>query len=470
MPLKIEQRDGGPERAVLTGMVLSRAVVARIAPHWRPDLFASRVGQLVGGWCVRHFEKYGRAPAENIGNYFSAWAETNRDKDAADSVARFLDGLSAESARLKNTTHPDHILDMAGVLFNRVRLLQHQESVAADLEGGDVARALDRMAAFRKIEIGAGAGIDVLADDAAWDAAFNLRQVSLIELPDGLREFYEGALCRDAFVAWQAPFKRGKSFCIQDMAWRCVEQEVQTAYFECGDSSEPQVLQRWGARIMGRPLSCGPRGRLVINHPVSIRKPEGDPKGLALVETRAGIYYDDVTAADLKAKRMEWVDRVGAKTFKLSCHPARSLTVAAAETIIDGWMRDGWLPGAIFFDYADLLAPPAGVKEARDASTENWMRLRGLSQKLHCLVGTVTQTNAKSPDIWALGRGDFADDVRKFGQVTEFYGLNQTPQEKEAGVYRLNCIMSRNRETYDQRCCYCASDLASGNPFAASVY
>ena len=469
MALQIEQRDGTPERTVLTGMVLTRAVLGPIAARWRPDMFASKVGALVGGWCVRHYERYDRAPGTAIADYFAAWAESARDRESADSVARFLDGLSAESARLKATLTPAHVLDVAQVLFNRVRLLQHQESITADLQSGDVARALERVEAFRRVEVGTGAGIDVLTDDAAWDAMFNYRQTSLIDLPGGLRGFYEGALSRDAFVAWMAPFKRGKSLIIQDMAWRCVEQGVPTAYFECGDMSEPQVLARWAPRIAGRPLSAGPRGQLTLSIPVGIQKPD-PPRGLAPLETTIEVYHNDVTPAEHKARRVEWADRVGGGTWKLSCHPAGTLTVAAAEAVLETWKRDGFNPGAVFFDYADLLAAPAGVKEFRDQSTENWKRLRGLSQKWHCLVGTVTQTNAKSPDKWVLDRGDFADDVRKFGQVTEFYGLNQTAAEKEVGIYRINCLMSRNRNLPADRCVYCAGDLLLGDPFRVSVW
>jgi hypothetical protein len=463
MALRVERRDGSGERSVLIGMVVSRAVLGAVAARWETNLFASRWANLVGGWAVEHYTKYHKPPGRSIEHYFDRWAESGKDKETVQLVETFLSGLSEEYERLKRTTSPDHLLDVAGRLFNRVRLQQHKEAIEGDLEVGDVEKAMERLDAFRKVELGLGSGVGVLTEETMMAAAFESRAVPLIEYPDALGNFFSVALARDAFVSFMGKEKIGKSFWLMDMAMRAVEQGRRTAYFEVGDNSQHQVMRRIGVRAAARPITPG---RYYL--PVGIETPDG--KNLPAVDQRREVFAAGLDADGAWDAVRRLGERVGPDMLKLSCHPNSTISVRGIETILEGWERDGWLPDCIFIDYADILAPLDNRAETRDQINANWKAMRALSQRLHCLVVTATQTDADSYDAKVLKRGNFSEDKRKYAHVTGMVGINQTDREKAEGLYRLNWVVLRELEFSESKCVWTAGCLAIGNPAIVSTF
>jgi len=129
--------------------------------------------------------------------------------------------------------------------------------------------------------------------------------------------------------------------------------------------------------------------------------------------------------------------------FRLCCYSNNSLTVEKISSLLSEWSNDGWEPDAVVLDYADILAPPKGVKEKRDQINENWMHLRRVSQDFHCLVLTATQADAKSYGKRLLTKQNFSDDRRKHDHVTAMLALNALDEEKELGVMRINYLDRR---------------------------
>ena len=131
--------------------------------------------------------------------------------------------------------------------------------------------------------------------------------------------------------------------------------------------------------------------------------------------------------------------------FKLSSHANRTLTVTEIESILTRWEKEeNFIADVIIVDYADIMAPEIGA-DFRHQENDKWMRLRGLSQKKHALVVTVTQTDASSYEQDTLSLRNFSEDKRKFAHVTAMYGLNQDTngREKAIGIMRINEIVVR---------------------------
>jgi replicative DNA helicase len=125
--------------------------------------------------------------------------------------------------------------------------------------------------------------------------------------------------------------------------------------------------------------------------------------------------------------------------------------------------RSGWVPDIVVIDYADILAPPAGVADNREQINHAWKQMRSLSQEFHCLVVTATQSDAASYNQWILNRRNFTDDKRKLAHVTSMLGINQTEEEKEFGIFRYNFIASREQKYKETKCVYLASCLSIAN-------
>ena len=450
--MRTRRVDGGQETAVLTGMVVSDSVCGRLAAQWRGDMFASRWANIVATWCVQYHSDYGTAPGGDVEHLFAAWADSAAEDDVR-TVEKFLhhldDGWDGEDV------NSEYLVDTAGQLWNRVRLARLADDIQGGLAGGDTERAAKAVVGWSQIEVGQGTGIDPFRDQQAIRDAFTSKSEPLVTYPGDLGVFMGDTFERDAFVAFMGATGRGKTWWLLDLAWRAMLQRRRVALFEVGDMSQAQVLRRLGVRAARQPL----RARRVA-YPVALEVVDGE----AQVETEWRTYDDDLdpqTAWQAMTKRAKGHSDT---LFRLSVHPNSSLSVAGMTGILDVWARDGWVPDLVVVDYADILAPPAGVQDLREQINANWKALRGMSQARHCCVVTATQADAASYTATTLRRGNFSDDRRKLDHVTAMIGINSTAEEQELGVQRLNFVKRREDEYTEARCCYVAGSFSLGNP------
>lgn len=160
------------------------------------------------------------------------------------------------------------------------------------------------------------------------------------------------------------------------------------------------------------------------------------------------------------------------RRFKLSTHPNRTLTTTEMDAVIDNWEREeGFVPDLIIVDYADIMAPEIRA-DFRHQENDKWMRLRAMSQRRHCLLVTVTQTDADSYDKYLLSLKNYSEDKRKFAHVTAMYGLNQDKddREKEIGILRINEVVVREDDFSKQRQAHVLQNLRRGQPCLSSYW
>jgi hypothetical protein len=475
--MKVSKHDSTAERKILTAMVVSDTVSTRLAAQWRaPEgLFRSKWGNLVGGWCATYASEYGKAPAGHIEDLFTAWAAKAPDGDIADMVDEFLGNLSGAYEEEAEAINPDYIIDLAGEHFNGVLVERASEQALAHSRSGEGAKAAEVLNKWNRVELGVGACVDVLADTEAMEKAFTDRAEPLITYPGALGRFFGDQLGRDEFVAITAPSGRGKTWWLIDIAWMGMRQKRKVAFFEVGDMSEGQTMRRLAARGAGVPTKPPVPGMQLpwkVMIPTGLRCVAGEEEAEVDHEPKT---FPRALTAGMANKAMAKLLRRGRRAgdaLKLSTHPAGSLTVAGMTAILDGWERGlGWVPDVIVVDYADILAPPAGIQAGdREAHNVNWMQLRAISQKRHCLVVTATQADAASYDAPLIRRGNFSDDRRKNDHVTGMFGLNATEAESDLGLVRLNWTKRREEAYAESRCCHVAGCLSIARPHMFSAF
>jgi hypothetical protein len=474
--VKVKRKEVGPERRIVTGMIVQPAVLGRIVGKWeKGGLFRSEWANIIGQWCVDHFLKYKKAPGKDITAWFEAWAE-DMDKDSVSLVDRFLTSLSGEYARLKKDINPELLIDQAGNYFNLVNAERSVEKMQGFIENGEVEKAITVREKMRRIELGATGWVDVLRDTSAVEQAFQDKQDVLIKYRGALGQFMGSALERDGFIAFMAPEKRGKTFWLLDIAWRGMEQQRKVAFFSVGDLSQSQMMRRFLVRAAKRPMR--PSRRRTENQQsgaryeamIPVRFERGDD-GVE-IDHEIKTWNGPLTLAQAQAACAKVIQRVKSKDslLRLSTHPNSSININGVVDYLNRWDRDGWSPDIVVIDYADILAPVNGAAETRDQINLTWKLLRRLSQERHCLVVTATQSDSASYNTDLIRMDNFSEDKRKFGHATGFIGINQTATEKTLGQYRLNWPVLREEESYVDEVVHCAGSLAIANPSMMSCW
>ncbi len=463
--MKIQKQSRNEERLILTGMIVDVTVLGRISSKYQYGMFKSRWANIIAKWCVSFYQKYEDVPMNQIESIFESWSSKTKDKEVVSLVSKFLDSLSEEYEELQSESNSDYVIDMAGVYFNRVKVEQLVEVIEGDIDRGKINEAVSHVTAFNQIEMGVGEGINILQDTEAIKEAFKSKMEPLIVYSGALGKFFQNSLERDAFVAFMGPEGIGKSFWLQDIAFRSMLQRKRVAFFEAGDNSQNQIMRRLMVRAARRPLYSG-----VIDYPVGMEKERTYSVEMEREEKR----FEDKLSwrASKKACKLLMRKRIKSKEpyFKLSCHYNSTLKVSIIQDTIQNWAREGWVPDVIVIDYADILNMDYHGLEGRDRINETWKRLRSMSQIFHCLVVTATQADTGSYDKTIITRQNFSEDKRKLAHDTGMIGLSQTDEEKELGVMRLNWLKLRDNQYSEKSCVFVAGCLAISNPAIKSIY
>ena len=457
--MKSHPVEANREKLVLLAMLTDDVVCRAVASQYAPEMFASQWANRVAGWAKEYHDKYQKAPARAILPIFRDWAEAHDEQADVEMLSKFLARLRDEQEPL----NPQYVIDLASKFFTEVRLKRLVESVQGAIDTGQVDRAEQALEAYKKIEIGGDAAIDVFEDAAAIALAFESKSEALFSMPGDFGKFVGPLLERDGFVALMGAAKRGKSHWLNAFAFGALRGRKRVAIFQCGDLSKGQAMMRIATRVARRPRRSG-----TFAVPTGFQK-TGDGAWSIVQDTKTfeeALTQKDVSVAFQQFK--EHVLRDDEPYLKLSCHPTKTLSPAKLDSILDSWEIRGWIPDVIVIDYADIMAANGKWGEPRDAINSVWERLRGIAQERKCLLITATQTNTDSYSANLLRREHFTNDRRKFDHVTAMLGINQNGSEKLQGIYRINTLLARDEDFDEQRCCLCAGNLAFCNPVMKS--
>lgn len=469
--MKVKKADGGRnERQILTGVITNRQVLAAVAQLWDGKLFSARWGNIIAGWCVDHYRKFRKPPGRDVASLFDRWAEANaRDKDTVGLVGAFLADLSNEYAGRRKAVDAAYTIDLAKEYFEKVRLRNLRDELDALIADGDTAAAWTRVQETKRVEIGNGSMINPFRDRAALERAMTEVKDPVVTFPGALGEFFGKSLEREGFIAFQASEKRGKSTFLLDVTWAAMEQGRKVVMFQLGDLSQGQFLRRLYARACGRPFYATAPGKpLLIPNYLGPPTTEGGLPDVRHDERTwdAGVSLKHATKVAMKA-----VKKFGKDQYRLSVHPARSLSVEGVTEVLNRWEGDeGWKPDIAVFDYAELFKPMNGKAETRDQINATWVGLAGLRLEKKCLVVTATQADAASYDATVQTMSNFSEDKRKYSHVTGTVAINQTDEEKALGIWRLNWLTGRDWDYTSSKCVYVAGCSAIQRPFMLSTF
>jgi hypothetical protein len=466
--LKTYDHDSAPSRHVLAGMLADRKVVSRVAPLWDGKLFDTPWENLVGGWAVDHFKKYGKPLGRGVGAVFEEWAATQSgDAETVEMAERFLTAVSNAHRKNGKPASPEYLTDLAGRHWNSVRLQRLRDDIEAAVEAGKIDDALAKVVGFRPVETSSGNWIDVLGDRDFVREVFEHRSEVVVEPPGpklaALKRFYSGRLERDGLVAFRGVEKRGKTYNMLEVCWWAMMQRRRVAFFEIGDLSKHQIGRRLLVRALGRPLNAQDKGDPPVRYPTYFDPAAGPPD---FEERKFG------TAASLKqayAALEKVLGRVGGdkSLFRLQVHPTNSISIDQITSYLEREADRGWVADLVAIDYAKLLAPPRTGRRFDNSWQqvgENWASMRGLSQKLHCLVLTAAQGSAEAYDVDTIDERHYTGSKDENAYVTAMVGLNQTEDQKRDQVFSVNMFNAREIDYDKKRHCYVAGCLAVANP------
>lgn len=506
------------ERKIIIGLITSTDYLRQVRPIWNIRFIQSQTARMLASWCLEYFDKYDKAPFRDIDGIFRQKLKNGRiNKETEQDIEDILESLSEQYEQ--EDVNIDYLLDQTKEYFNERNLLNYSDEIKGLVDSGELLEAEKLASDYKPIIKDTGSWVE-LSDSTVLEKvekAFNKSNECLIEFPGALGQFMNDQLTRDALVAFMSTEKRGKTFWLLELAMRACKRKQKVAFFEAGDLSESQLLIRICINLAKKSNKKKYSGKMYVPVKDCILN-QTDDCDKEERECDFGVFKNKIKRTEIEFEELKslfeankdyntcanckefmysklgtpWLKIVNVgdpltseeakqqitdffikhkRQFKISIHASGTLSIKQIYAILDIWEKqEGFVPSVIILDYPDIMTDD--TKEFRHRQNKIWMDMRGLSEKKHCLVIPVTQTDADSYSKDLLKMNNFSEDKRKYGHVTAMYGLNQdhVGREKELGILRINEIVVRDGDFNNQRQVYVLQNLKRGQPFLTSYW
>jgi hypothetical protein len=453
--MKNKTIDLGPERALVTFLIVSDKFINRVAPILRPSQLKTGYAREIAAWALEYWEKYRAAPGRNIQDIYQHRKAEVTDDDDADNLGEFLRRLSEDWEKAGPTNIP-HAVDEA-VRYLKIRSLQVLRDDLEDaLDNGDPLKAEQFVARFSRIEPPTGSAVSLLRDTQAVTSALMEEEERLFHFPGALGKL-GGWFTRGDFISFLGPMKRGKTHWMWWTAELAAHNNLRAVYITL-EMTAPQMIRRGWRALTGSPREAE---NVVIPYFEEVEDDKWVIK--AKEDSRNPVDPADVENRQKKLRRMF---RGG--DIQVIAVPAFSATVQDIEAHLDNLnYYNKFVPDVILVDYADIVAPSGGGRgDYRHQLDEIWKRLRRMAQERNCLVVTASQSDRTTFGA-DVRQENISEDIRKLAHVTAMFGLNQSDAEYEKGVMRVSQTVVREGRRIVQQVVVLQS-LAIGRPCSDS--
>lgn len=465
--MRIRKIDRKLEKDIIIGMITDKKYLSHIRPVMQLNYFKNSYSRTIAKWVMDYYDQYSEAPFAEIQKIYDYNERQGnlKDEDDVDLIQKLLQEAAEEYAECPHL-NTDFLLTKTEEYFNRVNLEQIFAQASELMEQGEVNRAQELVFSATPIRIAGTQATDGLVDQTEMMEAFEEARQPLFKIPGDVGELLNSELCRDSFIALQAPPKGGKTWWLMWIALLALRARLKVVFFEF-EMTKGQFNRRMSISISGKSdikKYCGKQ-----NYPKHFAP---DAPHLPGLPSGVGVQYEEVDLGEslgwqeaLKANEEFYKRRrlKKDKHWRLITQPARSMNVKQMDAELDRLAKEeDFVADVVLFDYIDILAAENSKEQERERIFSNWVAAKAMANRRHILLGTVTQSNAQIYDMEVQSKRAFAEDHRKYAQTNGTLGLTQTPRDKKNGIAKLNWLVLREGEWGEQDVCYILMNLKKG--------
>ena len=166
---------------------------------------------------------------------------------------------------------------------------------------------------------------------------------------------------------------------------------------------------------------------------------EGKGKLERYTETRPSVFEID-KVREVRKK----VERFGGELI-IRKYPMGACTMAEIDRYVHYLENyEGFVPDVFFNDYADIMRSPSASRETRHQLNEIYIDHKRLADERNMLVVTVSQARREAIRAARISVKDFAEDIRKAGNIDIGIAVCRTEEQAENDMAVLWVVAGRN--------------------------
>ena len=418
------------EKQILIGLIVETDFLKRMYEIIEPDLFEMEASKTVWKWIKGYFEKYGKAPNRDLEHLFLDKVK-GMPEEQQEWLSSFLEVLSEDYEKI--AINQSYLFDKALNFFRKRKLAMTAEQILALVEDDKIDEASALMTKDYRLPGDLDLGMDVLDYDSV-DWVF--RKENRFSMDFGIKslDLIAGPQKSEWLIMFMGPMKRGKTLVLFSIATRAVLKGLNTVVINLESGYEDLLERSW--------MNIGALASQASS-PDDIKIPYFIKKDEIKYNKKKPVYVDE---KENVIKTIAKFKKYAMGKLRVKSFPAFSATMEDLESYLDSLETYHFTPHVVVIDYLGALDSPRRGVSGRDIYDQNSKLMKALSQKRKCIVFSAHQGSRATLEKMTLHPTDVPEDVRILGNVDIMYGLNQTDEEREKGVIRVNVLMHRFRK------------------------
>lgn len=487
-----ERVDNQAEKNLIVALIVDTNFCKSIEPLYKSEYLQGEVSGVVATWCLEYFRDHGEAPGEQIQKIYEV-RRYDLTKSQVTLVEDFLEDLSNDY--LVDKINPEYVLQQTVKYFKKRSIDTLADRIKFLVANDQISEAEQAVLDFHKVERVASQWTYIFSDKAIIEAYNSDDRDRLFGFHGELGTLIDTPFCRGWLIAFLGPPKRGKTTWLSELALEACLNRLNVAFFSL-EMSQAKSAMRMYRRITGwadpkkdltefvypvfdctrnRDGVCKSKKRenkssgsvVDVNGELIPYSPEVDytvctycrdnDDGVVLkVNFSPCVWFRSLKRDKMNLKKLREQGKkfrtAYGNTFVFTEYPAHSANLSDIQRDLDAMeIVDGFQPDVIIVDYADILQPERVSYRAteRGIIDVTWKTLKRMASERRCLVATASQTNRDSIDKKNVGQKDIAEDIRKINHVDAAFTINQTKEEKAAGITRIGVTAVRDDDYYE---------------------
>lgn len=485
------------EYLVLAYMVMNLNILSNVFSRYTSkEIKAShftREFRPIFRWVINYYKNHKKAPKKTINDIFLKNSK-NLNKDTRAIIKEYLHKISEEYFSSEDNYDEDYIREEILPDFIRERELQERILKTQDqLDRGEFKQAEKTFSEYSIIsnepeEDNLGAIIPMTKEDLVIGMSKEELSTSQFNFEGDLNNLI-GPLCKGWLVAITGTEKSGKSYLMQEIGYQAATKKKRVLCINLELSKELVRNRLW------RRVSCTANednfGKMFQSILDCENNQYGTCKALKKLKNTHNLHktpnevvsfiqnkkwivcnecrYDHTRKNAPKNKMFiptPWFEETFIKkmtesrirkslkknkfshlsNFRVKCFPRFSINFDESREFILRYIdKYDWVPHIIIYDYLDILANEKGLEGRFDIDMK-WKKAAKLAGEIGCLVLNADQATKASRTQYALDQMSTSESKTKDGHLDVRIALNQTDDEKDLDIARINVLFHRHKK------------------------
>lgn len=495
-----ERIDLGREQKMITMLITSTQACEDILPNLTGKenmVLQTPYLYRVLKWVQEYWRQYKQAPGEYIREIFETQKRSLPEEESS-LIEDYLSQLSEEYER-GDFSNTQYLIDQSNQYVEERMLVYISQKTSELIKVGRLEEAKNLVTGYRSFAKVTSKWLSVLDPQVA-SKIVTRDDNELFTFPGAFGELV-GPLERGFFFAILGPIKRGKTWMLLEIASLALMSRLKVVFISL-EMDARRMLIRFYKRLTStigkygmykypcfdcRKNQEGTCSREERTNTIKLVESDGDGH-LVKPEYNPNLHYrpctycrdnnlDDYepetwfTTIERPAFNLDLVRKkvatfgmaFGEDNLRFISYPRFSAGIEEIERDLAFLeMTEGFIPDVILVDYIDILKKPPG--EFRHTVDELWMHHARLATERYCLVGTATQARRDSWRAAQIEADDTSENYRNPAHVDLMIALNQTKEQKKAGVMKVNVIAKRDGDFNENDKVMLLQNLSAGQP------